>query len=113
MNAFNQQWEKWFPEQEPVSPQPPKRGGHQGINYLYIFGLVVLLFVIISMLKTVYADWLWFKSLGYETVYMTVLQARVLVFICTALIFGIFFAGNLLLAQRLASGQSAGMRDAA
>jgi hypothetical protein len=60
------------------------------------------LFILINVLRGVYTEWLWFNSLGYGSVYATILKTRVLVFFSAAIIFGILFLGNLVLATRLA-----------
>ncbi len=63
---------------------------------------VLTLFILINMLKGFYSEWLWFSNLGYGGVYTTILKTKVLVFFSAAIIFCIFFLGNLVLATRLA-----------
>jgi len=53
-------------------------------------------------LKGFYSEWLWFSSLGYGSVYTTILKTKVLIFFSAAIIFCILFLGNLVLATRLA-----------
>jgi len=60
------------------------------------------LFILINISKGVYTEWLWFNSLGYGSVFATILKTKVLVFFSAAIIFGILFLGNLVLATRLA-----------
>ncbi|MBA7495908.1 hypothetical protein ES702_06504 [subsurface metagenome] len=60
------------------------------------------LFILINIAKGWYSEWLWFSSLGYGSVYTTILKTKVLVFFSAAFIFGILFLGNLVLATRLA-----------
>ena len=60
------------------------------------------LFILINISKGFYTEWLWFNSLGYGSVYATILKTKVLVFFSAAIIFGILFLGNLVLATRLA-----------
>ncbi|GAH71858.1 unnamed protein product, partial [marine sediment metagenome] len=54
------------------------------------------------MSKGFYTEWLWFNSLGYGSVYATILKTKVLLFFSAAIIFAILFLGNLVLATRLA-----------
>jgi len=63
---------------------------------------VLILFILINVLKGVYTEWLWFNSLGYGSVYATILKTKVLVFFLAAIIFSLLFLGNLVLATRLA-----------
>ena len=66
---------------------------------------IVLLLVVLNTLKNVYVDWLWFDSLGYKDVYVTRLTTRVWLFFAGAGVFAVAFAGNILLARRLALRQ--------
>ena len=101
MDSFDRQWQRWFPEggsKEPV--QPPLRGRTNKI--IIIVAAVMILFIILNVLKGFYSEWLWFSSLGYGSVYTTILKTRVLIFFSAAFIFCILFLGNLVLATRLA-----------
>jgi hypothetical protein len=62
----------------------------------------VILFIVLNILKGIYTEWLWFSSLGYGSVYTTILKARVMIFFVAAIIFCALFLGNLILATRLA-----------
>ena len=79
---------------------PAKRIGTTTKVILIIAG-VLALFIIINVLKGFYTEWLWFNSLGYGSVYTTILKTKVLVFFSAAIIFFILFLGNLVLASRL------------
>ncbi len=68
--------------------------------FLILAGALAL-FIVISISKGLYTEWLWFNSLGYGSVYTTILKTKVLVFFSAAIIFCILFLGNLLLATRL------------
>jgi uncharacterized membrane protein (UPF0182 family) len=57
------------------------------------------LFLVLRFGVTMYTDWLWFQSLGFESVYLTSLLARVAVFLGAGVPFAIIFAGNLILAR--------------
>ena len=69
---------------------------------LVLFG-AILLFVIPSSVKY-YTDWLWFKELGYEGIFLRSLNAQLMVFAATfAAVFVVLFV-NLHLARRTMRG---------
>jgi len=70
---------------------------------------VLILFIVLSVSKGFYTEWLWFSSLGYGTVYTTILKTRVLLFFSAAIVFCILFLGNLVLATRLTPGSEANL----
>jgi len=63
---------------------------------------ILVLVLVASIGKSIYTEWLWFSSLGYASVYETIIGTRVLLFFVAALAFGVLFAGNILIASRLA-----------
>jgi uncharacterized membrane protein (UPF0182 family) len=69
---------------------------------------VLILFIVLNISKGFYTEWLWFSSLGYGSVYTTILKTRVLIFFSAAIVFCIVFLGNLVLATRLAPKTEAG-----
>jgi len=73
---------------------------------LLLAGLLVL-FILISISKGIYTEWLWFSSLGYSTVYATILKTKLLVFFSAAILFCLLFLGNVVLATRLAPKSAA------
>ncbi len=73
-----------------------------------IVAAVIALFILLNIFKGFYTEWLWFNSLGYGSVYATILKTKVLVFFSAAIIFCILFLGNLVLATRLAPKTEAG-----
>ena len=106
MNSFDRQWQRWFPENRDEKPVPPPGRGHIS-KVVIIIAIVVALFIALNVLKGIYTEWLWFNSLGYGSVYTTILKTRVLIFFSAAIIFCILFLGNLLLATRLTPGSEA------
>jgi len=64
-----------------------------GMIYVYII-LFLLLFFMLPQIASVYADFLWFKSLGYESVFIITLSAKVLIFLSVSIIFFIFVSFN-------------------
>ena len=100
LDSFEKQWQRWFPEDQAKKP-----GGFSGRSrisrILWTIGALVGLFIILSVAKGFYTEWLWFSSLGYGSVFTTILWSRVLIFFIAAIIFGVLFSGNLILATRL------------
>jgi len=101
-DSFYRQWQRWFPENGDQGREPPAKRGWMTTRVFLIIAGVISLFILINLLKGVYTEWLWFDSLGYGSVYTTVLTTKVLVFFCAAIIFCLLFLGNLVLATRLA-----------
>jgi len=81
----------------------PGGGGRRGTGkrLLIIMGGVVLLFIILTIWKGIYTEWLWFGSLGFSGVYTIILAARVWLFFIGALVFLALLLANLFLARRL------------
>ena len=78
--------------------QLPPRPKRRFRKWIVLF--IVLFFGLIPWLSGAITDWLWFRELGYETVFWTDLNARAALFgIGGLLTFG-FLYGNLRLAQR-------------
>ncbi len=102
MNSFDRQWQRWFPEDRDEKSVPPAKLGRTATRVFLALAGVLILFIVINIAKGLYTEWLWFNSLGYGSVYATILKTKVLVFFSAAIIFGILFLGNLVLATRLA-----------
>ncbi|MFH1008358.1 MAG: UPF0182 family protein [Candidatus Latescibacterota bacterium] len=62
-----------------------------------VIGLIVLLIAAAAMLTGVYTDWLWFASLGFTSVFRTIVLAK----IGMGLLFGLIFLGLLTLNARI------------
>jgi len=63
---------------------------------------LLVLFILLNVAKGIYTEWLWFDDLGYGAVYATVLRTKAVVFVVAAVLFGLLFLGNIVLATRLA-----------
>lgn len=70
-----------------------------------LIGVLALLFFGIQIATRVYTEWLWFESLGRETVYRTRVVVPIALFIGTILVAAPWLAGNWLLASRRLSLQ--------
>ena len=94
-------------ERDP-SPIPiRRRSSTRGRRSLAVLG-VVLLFLLLSLrgLATFWTDYLWFESIGFSSVWTTLVFSRVvLVLVATVAAFALMFL-NLVLADRLAPRQS-------
>jgi len=101
LDSFDRQWQRWFPERD-KEPVPPAKHGWTTARVFLILAGALILFILINISKGCYTEWLWFSSLGYGSVYTTILKTKVLVFFSAAIIFCILFLGNLVLATHLA-----------
>jgi len=84
-------------------PRPPKsKKKHSPIQKgAIIFGAVMFLFIIAAIGKGIFTEWLWFDSLGFSSIYSTVLTTKLWLFAAGAIIFLILLLSNLFLARRL------------
>ncbi|MEE8470367.1 MAG: UPF0182 family protein, partial [Dehalococcoidia bacterium] len=78
---------------------PPGLG--KASKWLIIPGVLIGLFIIFSVLKGIWTEWLWFSTLEFGSVYSTVLGTKVVIFFIAAIIFFALLIGNIMLAQRL------------
>jgi uncharacterized membrane protein (UPF0182 family) len=102
VDSFSRDWQRWFPEDKEKESAPAvKRRWTVGRVILILIGLIIL-YIILNTAKGFYTEWLWFSSLGYGSVYTTILKTRLLVFFLAAIVFCLLFLGNLVLATRLA-----------
>ncbi|MHB1417877.1 MAG: UPF0182 family protein, partial [Chloroflexota bacterium] len=73
-------------------------------NRILITAAVVLvLFLGVGRLGGIYVDWLWFQEVGYQSVFLTQMIAQLGLFAIGALAFFAVFAGNVLVAGRVAT----------
>ncbi|MHB1132578.1 MAG: UPF0182 family membrane protein [Chloroflexota bacterium] len=70
---------------------------------LWIVGSLFLAYVALGRLGGIYVDWLWFDSVGFQSVFLTRLGTQLALFLVTGLAFFGIFATNVVLAGRLAS----------
>ncbi|MEE9398980.1 MAG: UPF0182 family protein, partial [Dehalococcoidales bacterium] len=70
-------------------------------KWLIISGALFFFFIIASIGKGLYAEWLWFDSLGFGSVYTTILTTKLWLFAAGASIFLVLLLANLFLARRL------------
>jgi len=101
LHSFEKDWQRWFPEGKDGEPVT-LTWGRRTTRAIIIVAAVIILFTVLAISKGVYTEWLWFSSLGYGSVFATILKAKVLLFFSAAILFGILFFGSLVLATRLA-----------
>ena len=68
-----------------------------------VIGLVVA-YVLLSYLRSVYTDWLWYGQLGLTSVFIKVLVTRLTLFVVGAVLFAIPAAASVYFARRLSQG---------
>ena len=93
MDSSRRQWERWFPEDRDGGKPPAKSGWTAGKVLLALTG-VLALFIVLSVVKGFYTEWLWFDHLGYSSVFTTILWTRILIFFLAVIIFALLFLGN-------------------
>ena len=81
----------------PISP-----GAFRLLKVLFVIVGLVLLFVILSVAKGLWVQWLWFDDLGYKSVFSTMVTTRLWMFFAGAFFFAFALLINLWVANRLA-----------
>ncbi len=87
-----------------IRRRAPRRFGSL-TRWLALAVAIIILFIVASVVIGIYADWLWFESVGFRSVYSKMLVTRVWLFFAGAGVFLAFFLGNVLLTRRLAPPQ--------
>ncbi|HUU65577.1 MAG TPA: UPF0182 family protein, partial [Dehalococcoidales bacterium] len=102
MSYFRDLDKLWGEGSLPSSKPPKKEKRHSPARrWLIIIGALVFLFIIATIGKGIYTEWLWFDSLGFSSIYTTILTTRVWLFFVGALVFLALLLSNLFLARRL------------
>lgn len=101
--------------QEGLGPPPPPfqvgeggQGGRRNQRWIVLLGLGLLVLVVGGASKELYTDWLWFESVGYTSVFLTTLGARVGLFAAGAVVAFLFIVVNLVIARQV--GPRPGLR---
>jgi uncharacterized protein len=97
-------------EDDDLGPPPPpfrfrqRRSEFRGFgnyNRLILIGVgLLLLFIVLSTLRSIYVDWLWFDGVGYRSVYTKMITTQAWLFLGGALLFLVFFGINAYIAAR-------------
>ena len=102
LDDFSRQWQRWFPEDKEKKSEPAGKRRSLAWKILAILAGLVVLYILFNIIKSFYTEWLWYDSLGYSSVYATIIKTRILIFFVAAIVFGLLLFGNLVLATRLA-----------
>ena len=92
--------DKLWGEKTDKSPENKKRPPSMR-RWVIIIGILVFLFILASIGKGIYTEWLWFGSLGFSNIYTTILGTKLWLFFAGALAFFALLVANLFLARRL------------
>lgn len=71
---------------------------------LWIVALIFISLVIVPWLATFFTDWLWFKEIGFQTVFATSLVARIALFVIGGAVAFVWFYGNVRIARGAGTG---------
>lgn len=88
------------PPRPVITPGSPRR----------LLLLLIPIFILISFNRIIsfYTDWIWYDSLDLTSVFFTRIYASAALFAVAAIVFFLFFAGNVILARRIAPNALAG-----
>ena len=68
---------------------------------LWVVGILLVLVIALVQLTGVYINWLWFGSVGFRSVYVTVFWTRVTLFFIFGVLMALIIGGNLVVAYLL------------
>src|SRR3954469_8195196 len=71
---------------------------------LSIAALAFIGLIIVPWLATFFTDWLWFKEIGFQTVFATSLVARIALFVIGGAVAFAWFYGNVRFARGAGTG---------
>jgi len=91
----------WGQEGRPPRPQKSKGSANPALRWLIATGLAIFIFILAAIGKGVYTEWLWFDSLGFSSIYTTIVTTRLWLFAAGAFAFLALLLANLFLARRL------------
>jgi len=74
---------------------------HHTRKWLIAIGVLIALFIVAAIGKGIFTERLWFDSLGYSSVYTTILTTRIWLFFVGAFFFVALLLANLFVARRL------------
>ncbi len=66
-----------------------------------LISVIIAALILLALFAKYYGDWLWFKNLGYSSVFMTMFWAKIGVFLLFFVIFGLFAWLNIAIARKL------------
>ena len=63
--------------------------------------IVLIILNCIPLIINFYVDWLWFKSLNYENIFLTIFKSKICLGFLMGLIFFVFAYANILIAKKM------------
>lgn len=72
------------------------------LKWIGIAAALLLTYIVLNVLKSIYVDLLWFDSVDYGSVYRTQITARVVLFLGGAAISALVIGANIMIARRFA-----------
>ncbi len=103
MSQLQRDFERWFGESGGGQSRTRRSGtGGGGGRWFIVVAIAIVLVVVASVARGIYTEWLWFGTLDFQSVYTTILGTRVLLFVVATVVFAVLFAGNVIIASRLA-----------
>ncbi len=76
----------------------PNFGGAR--KFFYAFAVLIALYVGLNIYSSIYVDWIWFENLGFLSVFITIIQAKAILFAFGAVGFLIFSLVNISIANK-------------
>ena len=95
-------------------PEPFRFGGRGGgggngelrspvpLRWIGIAAGLLVTYIVLNVLKSIYVDLLWFDSIGYSGVYSTVITWKIVLFLAGAVVSGLVIGANIMIARRFA-----------
>jgi uncharacterized membrane protein (UPF0182 family) len=95
-------------------PEPFRFGGRGGVGgngefrspvplrWIGIAAGLLVTYIVLNVLKSIYVDLLWFDSVGYSGVYSTVITWKIVLFLAGAVLSGLVIGANIMVARRFA-----------
>ncbi|MBI2865207.1 MAG: UPF0182 family protein [Chloroflexi bacterium] len=90
-------------QRAPAGEDNPVENLGCGISLAWAGGILLVIFVLWAVFSGIYTEWTWFDSLGFASVYRTILLTQVYVFLAATAVFSLAMIANLLLARKLSS----------
>mgnify|MGYP006285826653 CR=1 FL=1 len=101
MSSLQRDFERWFGDSSRGKDGGDGRKGGASRPGLVVVAVLLFLFIAGSVAKSIYTEWLWFGTLGFESVYTTIITTRIWLFAVGAVLFIAIFLGNIYAASRL------------
>ena len=77
----------------------------RAVLVILLVGILLILFIFLSLSAGILTDWLWFESQGFSSVFWTILGSKLAVFFAFALLFLVVFSLSLQVARVLSLRQ--------